>query len=44
MTEDSLADIILKSSRLWGENEDACIKRVSKSEFKRNYKNGKYAK
>lgn len=23
---------------------DACVKRVSKSEFKQNYKNGKYSK
>ena len=23
---------------------DACVKRVSKSEFKRNYKSGKYSK
>ncbi len=24
--------------------QDACVKRISKSEFKRNYKNGKYSK
>ena len=23
---------------------DACVKRISKSEFKRNYRNGKYVK
>ncbi len=24
--------------------QDACVKRISKSEFKRNYRNGKYCK